>query len=196
MHGPSLDCCARYTRKRKTREHEAALNSTSCPEVMEPPRLPPLERVQARVKDIIASGGIVEWRKAGERLRQAREDDSKVGLVDHYTRLWVRNSFYQVLKTPRCNARVVSGRRGPDPSADGRNVYILLFPTVASDQVAVDLYLRGIVEDGRAGGAHLNSAEDIEHSLDDVLQAMDQQGEDDNQMRLGRGDWGGWGGQQ
>ena len=66
VHGPSLDCCARYTRKRKTREHEAALNSTSCPEVMERPRLPPLERVQARVKDVIASRGMVDWREVGE----------------------------------------------------------------------------------------------------------------------------------
>ena len=145
---------------------------------MERPRLPPLERVQARVKDVIASGGIVDWREAGEWLRQARDDDGKLGLDDHYTRVLMRNLFYEVSKTPRCNARVVSGRRGPDASGDGRNVYLLLSPTVVSDQLVVDLYLRGNGEDGRARGAHLNSADDKESSLDDVLQATAQQGED------------------
>ena len=70
--------------------------------------------------------------------------------------------------TRRCDARVVSGRRGPDASGDGRNVY-LLFPTGVSDQLVVDLNLRRNGEDSRAGGAHMNSADDKEHSLDNVL---------------------------
>ena len=90
-HAPLLDRGACYMRKGRTKEHEAALNSTSCPDFMEPPRLPPLERVQAGVKDVIASGGMVDWREAGERLRQAREDDGKLGLDDHYTRVLMRN---------------------------------------------------------------------------------------------------------
>ena len=88
-------------RKRRTNEHEAALNSISCLDIMEPPRLLPLERVQAGVKDVIASGGIVDWGEAGEWLRYVREDDGKLGLDDHYTRALVRNFFYQVSKTPR-----------------------------------------------------------------------------------------------
>ena len=39
--------------------------------VMEPPRLPPLECVQERIKDVVASWRIVEWREAGEWLRHA-----------------------------------------------------------------------------------------------------------------------------
>ena len=64
-HAPSLGCSVCYMRKRRTKEHEAALNST-CSDVMELPRLPPLERVQARVKDVITSRGMVDWREVGE----------------------------------------------------------------------------------------------------------------------------------
>ena len=38
VRAPSLNCGACYMRERNTREHDAALNSTSCPDVMEPPR--------------------------------------------------------------------------------------------------------------------------------------------------------------
>ena len=111
-------------------------------------------------------------------MRQARKDDGKLGLDDHYTRVLVRNLFCQALKTLRCDARVVSEKRGPETNGDGRNVYLLLLPKVVSDQLVVYLYLRGNGEDGRARGAHLISAEDKESSLEGVLQAMVQQGED------------------
>ena len=111
-----------YTRKQKTREHEAALNSTSHPDVIEPPRLPPLDKVQKRVKVVVASRGIVDWRETGEWLRQARGDDGEVGHGDLYARVLVRTLFYQASKTPRCDARVVSLGRGSDASGDGLNV--------------------------------------------------------------------------
>ena len=55
-HAPSLHCGACYIRQRTIKEPGAAVNNTSCPDVMEPPRLRPLDRVQARVKDVISSG--------------------------------------------------------------------------------------------------------------------------------------------
>ena len=109
------------------------------PDVMEPPQLPALEREQKRVNDVVASGGIVDWREAGEWLRQAREEDGEVGLGDHYTRVSIRKLFDRVSKTPRCGARVVSGRKGLHAGGNGCDVCLLLFPTVASGQLAVDL---------------------------------------------------------
>lgn len=119
-------------------------------------------------------------------MPQAREANCELDLGDHYTRVLVRNSFYQVSKTLRCDARVVSGSRkpasgveGPTPGEIGRNVHPRFFPAVNSDQLVVDLNWRGIAEDGKAGDVHLSSAEHMERLLDDVFQTMAQQVEDE-----------------
>lgn len=102
----------------KTRGHEAAVNSTSHADVIKLPRLPTVENMRGGVKDAVASGGIVDWRQAGEWLRQAREDGGEVGLGDYYTRVLVRMLFDHVSNLLRCDARVVNEKRGPD-AGDG-----------------------------------------------------------------------------
>ena len=178
-HLPSFDCKACYNRKIRARDSEAAVNSASQDGVIERPRPSSMERVQEMVMATVADGSIVDWTEAREWLTQAREDDHQVGLKDDYDRLLVRRIFHEVAKTPGSNARVVSGKRGLGSGGDGREAHLLLFPKDVPDQLVVDLYLSGHGGTGSVGGVHLNSAEDKEQPLDNVLQAIVKEGRDE-----------------
>lgn len=129
-HLPSLDggvCC---TRKRSTRDHEAAVNGSSHPNVMRWPRLPSREKVRERFKDVVCSGVTVDWTDASEWLRPARQDDGEAGLDDDYAKAMVRTFFDNLSKTPCCYVTAVSGKGGPDAGGDGRKAYLLLSPMI------------------------------------------------------------------